>query len=94
MEEIGEAILWFSLTTAVSVLGLIAAFVSVSLSHWRGTRSGRAPIILAFMVLSSTVPLWVIFVFVDSPCSMTYAAVNSLATFMSFVYWFNRYDRS
>jgi hypothetical protein len=94
MWEIGEAILWFLLSIVITTAGVLAALFAMLIYYFRGTRAGGfAMTCVIFSVLAAAV-LWVIFVAVDPPAAMIFAAVMSIAAFMSFASWLARYDRS
>jgi hypothetical protein len=91
--ELGEAFLWFCLCVALTAVGLLAALLGMGLSYFRGTKSGRTPLVCAFVAAFTTLLLWLTFVFIDPPAAMIFAAGMSLATFMAFASWLSRYDR-
>lgn len=93
-QDLGEALVWFIISSVVAGVGMLAALIGLSLSHFRGTRSGRTPLVLAFFTTITAILLWLIVVFFDTPCSMIYGVTNSLLAFMGFTFYLSRYDRS
>ena len=94
MLELGEAFLWFCLSAALTLFGVLAAGVGMGLNYFRGTKAGRMPLVCAILTAIATLLLWLIYVFADPPCAIIFAGGMSLATFMAFASYWSRYDRS
>src|SRR5262245_14798675 len=92
-QELGEDILWFCLSVAITVIGGFAALVAMMLCYFRGTRAGRPAAFCVILAILAAVALWLIFVFIDPPAAMVLAAGMSLAAFVSVGSWLSRYDR-
>lgn len=92
--ELGEAVLWFCISAAISAFGVIAALIGMWFSYTRGTRCGRTPIVCAVLAAIIALLLWLIYVAADPPLAMIFAIGMSVATFMTFASWLSRYDRN
>jgi len=85
-----DNILWTILGVGVGAIGILAASMSVTISHLRGTNSGRFPLYCAFVAAIAAAAQWAISLAADPICSMVLAIAASVGAFMSFVYWLNR----
>ena len=93
-QELGEACLWSCLGTTITVVGSLAALIAILICYFRGTRSTRFPLVLAFFAVLSAIGCWAIFYFFDPPGSIAFVCVTSIAAFMAVASWIARFDRT